>query len=202
MSEEASGAISGFFQGGLVGAIGGYASGRKKRKARRALRQAQIREGYMKDLIAARQRRDIVQNAYVARSEMAARAMANPEEGVSSGIRGANTSLRTQMREQLGTFDLLVEYQREADKFYARAGKYQRQAGQIGQITDAIVSAGQAGMLGGFGGMATSFGGSMGAMQTAIGRFNAMGGNTSAAASGMSSSQINAGLQSNPYTWP
>lgn len=140
----ASGAAAGFAVGGPIGAgigaVFGGISGSLAGSAQAQLVKARRREGWIKDLAAARQRRDMVRNAYIARAEMTARALAGEEGASSSATRGAQSSIGTQMREQIGSFDLAIEYQRQAEKFYKKAGKYSAQAGAVSAVGDLLVS--------------------------------------------------------------
>lgn len=156
----AQGASSGFQAGGGYGAIIGAAvgawSGNMKRAANAQMVKANRRAGYIKDLQGALTRQKIVQEAYVTRQEMIARAASGSEDSLkSTGAMGSSASIGSQMRQQLGVFDLSVQYQRQMEKFMKKAGKLQEKAATIdavwGSLTSAVSGDMVSGQLGGGG---------------------------------------------------
>lgn len=163
----AQGASSGFQAGGTYGAVLGAAvgawSGNLKRAADAQMVKANRRAGFIKDLQGALIRRNIVQEAYVTRQEMIARAAAGSEDSLkSTGAMGSSASIGSQMRQQLGVFDLSVQYQRQMEKFMKKAGKLQEKAATIdavwGSLTSAVSGGMVSGQLGGGGGSSVQSG--------------------------------------------
>ena len=158
MSGVASGAAAGAMVGGPIGAviggiIGGIAGlfgGKKAAKARKFAEKAAKVERQQAQLQAGLQRRDMVRQARIARAQAIAAGASESGGLQSSGIRGAASSIGSQLTSNMNYFDQQVTLGNEAQSYKAKAGKYARSAAAFQSGIGAVASIASAvGPLGG-----------------------------------------------------